>query len=270
VPDRVKKPSSVNPFIPDKPAPPVEPWGFDGDDDDEIAKDTHELAVEAYPEQKLMYDKKTSHDWRQYEITVTAFGHAVIAHEEDWEAYNTYKKLHEERRVKEIVTVWRYDTYTPTLCSAGGPDLFGPAIREEHYPDSIIEAGKMGDKKKRMCITKETDAYGLLQYENCRSRWEAIFEHEAQFPGVPVPHYNVNQPTTHAFRAKWSDDGQGSGSGWGTEAYIALDDWERAIEFWREEEKRTGYKRWGATQASCKKLHAAEDGEEDGDNEEDE
>ena len=77
----------------------------------------------AYSQQKDLYDAKTSHDWVQYEETVAAFGHVVIANEDKWKAYETYKKLHEERRVKEIVSVWRYDTYTPTLCSAGGQNL---------------------------------------------------------------------------------------------------------------------------------------------------
>ena len=114
-----------------------------------------------------------------------------------------------------------------------------------------------------MCITEATEAYGLLQYENCRSRWEAIFKHQAEHPGTVPPTYNKKITKTHAFKAKWSDDVQGSCSGWGNEAYEAFDEWLGKIHLWRGDEQKTGYKRWAAAQAACKLLHEKDDGDED-------
>jgi hypothetical protein len=258
VPERVKKPGSDAPLIPAKPEPPVEPGAFVSSDDDDPAeveneRNLHDLAAEAYPQAKELYDNKTSHEWRQYETSMATLGHAVVENEDNWKAYNAYKNLQEERRVKMIVSPWRYGTYTPTLCSAGD-NLFRKDIRENHFPDSIIEVGKRGFTKPLMCITEETEAYGLLQYENCRDRWEATFNHLDQFPDAPVPQYNHNDPSTNAFKAKWSDDGQGSGSGWGTKAFAILDDWLEAIQHWRKAEKASKYKRWAAARAACKEL----------------
>ena len=257
-PDRVEKPG-VAPVRPLKPEPPVHPGTFvvdeDDDEDNENEKGLHDLAVEAHPQLMVMYDTKTSHEWVQYKTDVTAFGHAVIANLEEWEDYNAYKRLHELRRVKEIVSVWRYDDYTPTLVTAVNPNLFGPDVREKHYPDSVIEVGKKGCKKNRMCITEESEAFGLLQYENCRDRWQAIFEYEAEHPNTQAPTYNPTKPETNPFKAKWSDDCQGSGSGWNPDAFEALADWEAAVKEWRKVEVVTGYKRWGVAQAKCKKRH---------------
>ena len=170
-------------------------------------------------------------------------GHKLIANNEKAREYDAYKNHQEERRVNAIVSPWRYGTYTPSLSSAGC-DLFGKANRAELFPNAIVSFSKKGEEEKiLMCIPEETEAYGLLQYENCRDRWQAIFEHEAKLPGVPVPKYNPMKPETDGFKAKWSDDGQGSQSGWHEAAYKALGEWEDAIQTWREEEvKKYGYK----------------------------
>ena len=127
-------------------------------------------------------------------------------------------------------------------------------------PLSIIEVGKKGCRERRMCITEATEAYGLRQYENCRSSSEAILKHQAEHPETVPPTYNKKIPKTHAFKAKWSDDVQGNCSGWGTEAYEAFDEWLGKIHLWRTEEVMTEYKRWAVAQAACKEPH-----EEDGD-----
>jgi hypothetical protein len=263
-PARINKP--INPVAPDEPEPPVQPGAFVPDDDDAAdAEELHELAVEAYEQQKEQYDAGTSPACIKYEKDVLAYGFAMMTNKEDWKKYHAYKKL------IKVVSVWRYGNYTPSLSCAGGTNLFGPDVRHKHFPDSFIEVGKKGSKKNRMenrmenrmCITEVTEAYGLLQYENCRSRWEAIFKHQAEHRGT-VPAYNKKNPETHAFKAKWSDDNQGSGSGWDPAAYTAFDAWLVRIVSWRKEEVRAGYKRWAFVQAACKELH-----EEDGDNEED-
>jgi hypothetical protein len=84
VPHRVKKPEGETPSIPPKPVPPVEPGEFvpSGEeyDDDEYAeeiqkeREIHEIAVEAYSQQKDLHDAKTSHEWFQYEKKVTCSG----------------------------------------------------------------------------------------------------------------------------------------------------------------------------------------------------
>ena len=212
-PARVNKP--IDPVVPDEQEPPVQPGAFVPTEDDdeketEKARALHGIAEEAYTQQKEQYDDGSSPAWIQHEKDVTECGYAMIQNKKDWGKYHAFKKrLQRERRVNEILAVWRYGKYTPSLCSAGGPNLFGQDVREKHFPDSIIEVGKNGWKKKRMCITEVTEAYGMLQYENCRSRWEAIFKHQARHRGT-VPVYNKKIPATHAFKAKWSDDGQGS------------------------------------------------------------
>jgi hypothetical protein len=263
-PLRVIKP--INPVSPLLPEPTVRPVAFVASEDDceeeiESARALHDLAVEAYEQQQEQYDNKSSPAWEKYDAAVREFGYEMMVNRADWGKYHAFKRQkQEERRVNEIVCVWRYGTYTPSLCSAGGPNLFGHDVRKNHFPDSYIEVGEEGSKKKRMCITDVTEAYGMLQYENCRKRWEAIFKHQAKHSG-PVPAHNKKNPGTHAFKAKWSDDGQGSGSGWGPEAYEAFDVWLDKINFWRKEEVRTNHKRWAFAQAAWEKDLNKEDDE---------
>ncbi len=54
-----------------------------------------------------------------------------------------------------IVSPWRYGTYTPSLCSAGGY-LFGKSNRKKHFPDSIIEVGKKGGQDLRVPPKKDS------------------------------------------------------------------------------------------------------------------
>ena len=282
-PAKVKKPVDPTPMEPSKPAPPaapVEPGDFDPseyyDDKVQSAREYHLLVEQAYSQQKEMHDKKISYDWLthanetspewvQYFADAQDMRQKLIANNEKARAYDAYKNHQEERRVNAIVAPWRYGTYTPALSSAGC-DLFGKAKRAKHFPDAIVSFSKNGEEEKfLMCIPEETEAFGLLQYENCRDRWQAIFEYEAKHK-TKAPTYNPTKPGTNAFKAKWSDDCQGSGSGWNPDAFVALGEWEGKIKTWREDEvKKYKYKRWSAAQAASKEI---EDGGEDEDSEE--
>lgn len=67
-------------------------------------------------------------------------------------------------------------------------------------------------ERERVCITPATEAYGLIQYENCRSRWEACFKHQADHPGTQALKYTKNDPATQHLKAKWSGEVQRKGS----------------------------------------------------------
>ena len=98
----------------------------------------------------------------------------------------------------------------------------------------------------------------MLQHENCRGRWENTFKYQAENPGQKVPVYSSKNPETNDFKAKWSDDNQGRGSGWHQDAFIVLAQRCKDVKAWREEEKRTAYQRWGAARTLCIHLNKGE------------
>ena len=149
-----------------------------------------------------------------------------------------------------IIANWLYNSYTPSLCMKGDQN-FGEDIHFDNFPDSMVKTGKKGEK---MCITPSTEAYGLLQYENCQARWEASLHHQAAHPGATALKYVKSDSATHHLKAKWSDDGQGKGSGWNPEAYKVYEQRIEEVVEWREEEKKTGYKRWTVAQALGKSM----------------
>ena len=245
-PDPVPEPPADDPEPPEQPEPepPLKLEDFFpseeglGLTENWKEKEHHDLAVEAYDQQLERYGTEMS----QYDDKMKAFGYAVKRHWEHWREFNKYEADHREYIEKRVIANWRYGSYTPSLCM-GGDQFFGPAIRYEKLPDSMVMTGKNEMEKERVCITPSTEAYGLLQYENCRSRWEAIFKHQENHPGAPALKYVKNDPATQHLKAKWSDEVQGKGSGWDREAFQLYHQRMREVIAWRKEEKDAGYKR---------------------------
>ena len=99
--------------------------------------------------------------------------------------------------------------------------------------------------KDKAILTTATEAFSLLQYENSRARWIAIFEWKAkpENKGKKVPNYNSKKPETAKFKGKWSDYAHGQGSGWDPKALKVFNKRRKDIIEFRREDKEHDYAR---------------------------
>lgn len=117
---------------------------------------------------------------------------------------------------------WYVRTYLPCFALK---EFFG----EKHHAMGTVSSLCMdgNDEKKR--ITASTEAFALVAYENCRQRWENLYDWSVQDgnQGKPLPRYYANKQETHPFKAKYSDSAMGKSEfgGWsknGLRRYFTL------------------------------------------------
>ena len=124
-----------------------------------------------------------------------------------------YKALKQKIKCNETILTWYLDEWLPTVV---GLDWWKPSIRCYRLP---TDKSKVNNKTK-VYVTKTTEAFGLLQFENSRERWLETFKWKKANPHLKrAPQYSTKKPETHIFKSKWSDDTLGKGSGWNKEAY---------------------------------------------------
>ena len=114
-----------------------------------------------------------------------------------------------------LILTWYLDEYVPM---AVGVDWWGPETR----PYKLMVDTTDVEGKEKVLVTVTSEAFGLLQYENCRSRWINIFKWRKKNKGKKgrkSPQYNRNKPETAPFKAKWSDYKAGQCSGWDPQAF---------------------------------------------------
>lgn len=144
------------------------------------------------------------------------------------------------RQVK--ILTWYVDQYVPM---AVGVDWWGPEIR----PFKLMTDTTELEGKQKVLVTVTSEAFGLLQYENSRSRWINVFKWKKKNgkKGKKAPQYNRKKPETEIYKAMWSDFKSGQCSGWNPVAFQVFEERKAQIKAFRDKDKENGYammKRW--------------------------
>ena len=106
----------------------------------------------------------------------------------------THKRLKNAKTSQEELLTWYLDEWLPTVV---GIDWSGPKIRCYHLPTDKSKV----NRKTKVCITKTTEAFGLLQFENSRQRWLETFKWKDANPKAKrPPQYSKKKTETHIFK----------------------------------------------------------------------
>lgn len=135
---------------------------------------------------------------------------------------------------KKSLLLWYTDHYLPV---AAGLEYYGPTIR---YYKMAIEATKVEGVKTHL-VTKESEAMGLLMYENCLEKWKEIVDMKSKDPDWKVPDWNKEDEDTWKYhKTQWSDgkSGQVAGGGWKPAAYTAFNKYIGHFKKFRAEDKK--------------------------------
>ena len=166
-----------------------------------------------------------------------------------------YKALKQKIKCNETMLTWYLDEWLPAVA---GLDWWKPSIRCYCLP---TDKWKVNTKTK-VCVTKTTEAFGLLQFENSRERWLETFKWKKANPQMKrAPQYSTKKPETHKFKSKWSDDSFGQGSGWNKEAYKVFMKRIEHVGKFRAEEVRLGSPKMRFGRSLVKKKHGIDESE---------
>ena len=145
------------------------------------------------------------------------------------------------------------------LPAAAGKSHFGRDVKWWTLP---VKPNPDGNSRKA-CVTKESEAFGVLVCINCYKKWEAIIPEKDTNPEWKPPPRDKEKKDTHKYYdTEWtvSTNGQKEGEGWDPQAYERLNELIRAIKKWRSADKR---KKWVQMQACLQFLqghHGIEEG----------
>jgi hypothetical protein len=172
------------------------------------------------------------------ELDDEAEQHEIDEHNEERQHYKaqlaTYKRLKLAKTSKEAMLTWYLDEWLPTVV---GVDWWGLKARCYQLPTDKFKV----NSKNKVCITKTTEGFGLLQFENSRQRWLETFTWKDANPKAKrPPQYSKKKTETHIFKSKWSDDNHGKGSGWAKEAYKVFMERVKHVGEFREKEEQIG------------------------------
>jgi hypothetical protein len=127
------------------------------------------------------------------------------------------------------------------LVKAAGYEHYGPTVR----PYKMAVNTKVVDGKRVNYVTKESEAYARLMFENCRDKWMHITKQKLKNPKWVIPTLNKDDDSTHKYHTtKYSDKscGQVKGGGWSPEAFAALTKHIKDVKAFREQDKVDGWK----------------------------
>ena len=166
-----------------------------------------------------------------------------------------YEELKLAKKGKEQMLTWYLDEWLPTVV---GIDWWGLKTRCYNLPTDKQTV----NRKTKVCVTKTTEGFGLLQFENSRKRWLETFKWKDANPKAKrPPQYSKKKPDTHIFKSKWSDENHGKGSGWANEAYKVFMERVRRVGEFREEEEQNGSPRMNYGRLLVKRANKIKDDE---------
>ena len=136
---------------------------------------------------------------------------------------------------QKTLLLWYLDTWLP---EAVGHDFWDLTARTTRLiTDRALLPGDKS-KEKKVLVPISGEAFGLLMFKNCRERWIASFEYQAENGTKKVPVYKKDDPDTHAFQNLWSSSrgGRNCGGGWDVKAFKYYNDMIRHLKIIRQEE----------------------------------
>lgn len=156
---------------------------------------------------------------------------------ENQKAYLTEYANYEHALTK---LTWYLNSYLPNTV---GLQFWGPNIRPFCLmtDTKVVEGDPSG--KKKVLVTKTSEAFAHLLWANSRDKWLADFILKAANKKAKIPKYNKDNPSTHKHQNKWSNSrtGQIQGGGWNKEALIFFNESIDKISEWREAQEQLGY-----------------------------
>ena len=168
--------------------------------------------------------------------------------------YTQDKATWDAWKLKHEAKLWYYDRYLPK--AIGDDSVLN--IKTRGYKH-ILEK----NSQNKVIVTSATEAYALIQYQNSRSRWIAVFlwKKDTTKNGIKPPMYNSNKDETKEFKCLWSDYAHGQGSGWDPQALKVYNQRRQALVEFRAEEEEKGFPKMKEALAMIRKHHDIPDGE---------
>ena len=136
----------------------------------------------------------------------------------------------EENKVNKAAFLWYFDRFLPI---AAGKHYWGEEIRYYHLPTDM---GNIRGKQK-VLVTVTSEAFGLLNLENCQEKWVKMYEYKrehGQDANIPV-----KGDAAKPFKGKWTDGkcGRVSFGGWHEDAFKAFDHFRDKIKEFRNKDE---------------------------------
>ncbi len=140
-----------------------------------------------------------------------------------------------EWEFKKELLVWWCDKY---LVASGGELTYGQSVRYyKHLADTVEVKGK-----KMVLVETTTEAYGMLVYDNCHDKWEAIFAELVKDAAFKIPKYSKNDPSTHKYNVtKHTDPRGGKNAGWKDSGREALNDFKKQLKEFRDQDRKNKF-----------------------------
>ena len=143
------------------------------------------------------------------------------------------------------------------LPAAGGKQFF--AADHKFYKLHVMPI----EGETKACISKESEAFGILVCLNCYKKWQAIIPEKNRNPDWEPPKYNKDDQTTHKYYSTvWtiSTNGQKEGEGWAPQAYTKLTELIRQVKNQRAAEKNVKFRNFLACLAYVQSQNGIEEG----------
>ena len=152
--------------------------------------------------------------------------------------------------------VWYWEHWLPAIAGQGNP-FMKKTIRRYHLPvESQTLAGAIieGEKDKIQNVTKESEAFGYVMYQNCFTKWSHVVPKKVEDQYWKPPEYDVNKEDTHKYHnTEWSDgrNGQMKGQGWAPQAYVAMN---KALAMFKQLRKEDRENNWSTMKAALDQV----------------
>ena len=167
--------------------------------------------------------------------------------------YKIPEKTDEDYKVRMEFLIWYLDEWLP---AAAGFESFKPDIR---YYRKIVDTKVLKSGEKVPHVTKESEAFAIVLYMNCMTKWSKIIPKKIQDPGWKIPPCDEKDKTTYEHNnTRWSDgrSGQVKGGGWAPEAHDELTKHIERIYAIRKNDKAT---KWSLFTELLRLLREAKD-----------
>ena len=103
---------------------------------------------------------------------------------------------------------WYLEQYLAKTCF---PKWFSATIRTTSLLTDLIRV----EGEDKVYVTPTMEGYGLMQWQNSRDKYAAVFEWKAKNGWKKAaPEYDEDELETEPFKQEWSDDKKGQQSGW--------------------------------------------------------
>lgn len=136
---------------------------------------------------------------------------------------------------KKALVIWYYDRFLPVVA---GHKYFGDKMKLQHIPGDLVDIFD----KKRVLIPITTEAFGILNVDNCYDRWVNTCEWKKDDPKRKIPKKGADAAQ---FAAKYTDSkvGQVKFGGWSPDAYTKFQELIDTIQEARKKDEADGWKR---------------------------